>query len=141
MSAVTKEVNSILRVTEAKLAKLMGCTVALWMRPLSEVKVDTATPEAYNALIVTCCIALKVSVKDVSSESKKRELNDARFIIAHLLTEQFKLTREYVGQLIDNCDHSTITNRLKTYAALIEKNKIFQQKVKLCQQALTEITL
>lgn len=139
MSAVTNEVNSILRVTEERLAKLMGCPVALWMRPLSEIKIETATPEAYKAVIDCCCVALKVSVKDVSGELKKRELNDARFIIAHLLTEKFKLTREYVGQLIDNCDHSTITNRLKTYAALMENNKIFQAKVKLCEQALTEI--
>jgi chromosomal replication initiation ATPase DnaA len=139
MSAVTKEINSIIRVAEARLAELMGFPVELWMRPgRPKVEINAEADKAYNDVVTKCCFALKVGVKDVATKDKRRELNDARIIISHILTREFRITREKVGSLINGCDHSTTTTRLKTYAALIDTDKEFQRKANLCEQALTE---
>lgn len=63
---------------------------------------------------------------DVSLESSKRDLMDAKHIVRQLLREEGKTLYE-IAELTGVTDHSTICTSLQRYKELIEYDSNFQK--------------
>lgn len=74
------------------------------------------------------CSAYGVSVDDVLSRSRKRELCHVRIIIAYIIRNKYRLSYYETGKFI-NRDHSTITYYVKIYDDLCKYDFSFRDMV------------
>ena len=85
-------------------------------------------PEKYSAFQVICWICHKAGVKtaEILSENKRRDLVMVRFVIAHYLREECKLTLTQIASAMNRKNHATIVHYLNQYNNLTEtKHKEF----------------
>lgn len=77
--------------------------------------------------IIECaCLSLNVKREHVESKNSKRDIADARKIIAHHLRP--KLTLKLIGSVIGGLHHTSVMAAQKEYHSLYEKNTAFKAK-------------
>jgi chromosomal replication initiator protein len=93
------------------------------------------TKERDSEIIVSeVCSVLSVTVDQLKSNTRKREVVEARFIaMALIMIANPDLTLKEVGAMF-NRDHSTVVYARDTYKKLMEGDKAFQDKVALVKQ-------
>ena len=80
-------------------------------RKLKRFKRDRITKEEILSIIAkNCC----VSVSEITSRIRKREVIDARFIFIAVMKTEFGHTLEHIGQFLGR-DHTTIIHALQTF--------------------------
>lgn len=94
-------------------------------------RIKETDPELISSVV---CEKLGVTIDQLKSSSRKRDVVEARFIaISLIMIANPDLTLKEVGAMF-NRDHSTIVYARDTYNELMEGNKAFQDKVALVKQ-------
>lgn len=77
---------------------------------------------------------LGITVDQIKSNTRKRDIVEARFIaVALIMIANPEFTLKKVGEIF-NRDHSTIVYARDNFNHLIKTNKVFQDKVALVKQ-------
>lgn len=85
---------------------------------------------AVNTIIDSVSEILNVTVESIKSQSRKRDIVEARQICIGLVLEHDKLiSLSKLGQILGGRDHSTMIYSRQTYNDLYQTNKIFKEKV------------
>ncbi len=70
---------------------------------------------------------------DILEKTRKREYSDGRKIASMLLRDYTLSSMEIIGIKLGNYNHSTIVHNIKKASYLLEYDKIFKSKFKLCK--------
>lgn len=69
------------------------------------------------------CARYGISLSEVISKSRKREVVEARYICYKLLKEHTRFSLASIGQIFGGFDHATVLHGIITINNLIETNK------------------
>jgi chromosomal replication initiation ATPase DnaA len=111
---------------------ILTATLARIRRPRPVYK-PLPPPERYSArqALMRICNTLGVSVEGVLSDNRKREFVNVRFIIAHYLVVECKMTLERAAEALNRKSHATISYYVGQYNDLIStRNSAFLKMAK-----------
>lgn len=91
-----------------------------------------------DKIIQTVCKIWNVSLDDVCSRSRKRELVFARMTIANFLREYMPLSTTKIGMLMCR-DHCSVIYYLKTYKDEFRFNEVFRNFAERIEEDLQDI--
>lgn len=74
------------------------------------------------------CKEFGVTVKEVSSRSRKGNVAMARHVIAYLLVEKYNMKLQYAGFIIGRC-HANVIHSVKTVKNLMQVDKEIKTKL------------
>lgn len=95
--------------------------------PDVEIRPGVVTPEMCVRRI---CRALEVDTDVVMSDAKTRHIVYVRFIISHVLRNEYSLTLIRIGQIMGR-SHDAVINHLRQFDNLVEtRNKQFLEMLK-----------
>lgn len=95
--------------------------------------------KAGEDIIRMVCMALEVNVSDVKSQSRNRELADARHIICYILRRHTTLSARQIGNKLGGRDHSTVLGSVITCQEFIDShNKDFLKKIEAVNSYLSQ---
>lgn len=76
----------------------------------------------------TVCRVLGLDENDVTGPCRKRELGDARRIIAHYAVRNLDLSLTEAGNLIGGRTHSTVLSAIGDHDVLMSSDKAYREK-------------
>lgn len=82
------------------------------------------------------CEYFSVSLEDIFTKSRKREIVQARQIAMYLSKQMTQSSLSYIGNAIGKRDHATVLYACKTVNDLMEIDKSFRNKVKEIEEKL-----
>lgn len=82
------------------------------------------------------CEYFSLSVDQISTKSRKREVVQARQIAMYLSKQHTKNSLSSIGNVIGNRDHATVLHACKTVADLMEIDKSFRMSVREIEQKI-----
>ena len=85
-----------------------------------------ATPET---IINVCAEALGVSIEDLKSNSRKREISQARQIAMYLMRQHTELSLPRIGEEFGGKDHTTVMYSCDKINQLVKKNGRLAQTI------------
>lgn len=133
------ELSSFSKGAVDALAKLLS---SVEQKPLCIVVVQADQNQIDDLIIDTVSQVLNVAVYKLTSNTRKREAVDARYIIVSLLLEFYPLmTLEEIGHKIGNRHHSTVINARTIIEDLLLKDKPFIKKHTACRSAVLELLI
>lgn len=77
-----------------------------------------------------------VTIEQVKGKSRKREIVDARFIIAYFLVKYYGMTQEATAKKVKVKNHSSIFNAIKQVENLIITDQNFKRKYEKAESLL-----
>lgn len=84
------------------------------------------------------CNSLGISFEKIASNTREKEVSDARHILVYLVRANSTITSKEMGALI-NRDHATVLHSEKVISAAFIGNKQLLVKLRICEEALDEI--
>lgn len=100
-------------------------------------QVSMTEQERAQDIVKTICDTLKISVEDVESQWRKREVTLCRHVCIHFVKYKTKLSLKAIGQLLGGRDHSTVIYGLETYDDILETDKSFRELMIKMESILT----
>ena len=89
----------------------------------------------FNIALQVCSYISQEPVDKILEEGRgKRRCSDIRFILMKIIHKNTGLSRELIGNLIGNRDHSTVTYGLIQYDNMYFSNKSFKNLAKSCKK-------
>ena len=85
------------------------------------------TERTADGVIQYVCGFSGITVGQLKSNSRKRELSEPRQLICYILRKTTKLSTVQIGEII-NRDHSDVSTSTKAVANLIETNSAYRDK-------------
>lgn len=116
--------------------KKLAVELSMQMHAIKGTRSTTTDAETANYILKATASALEIDGKRLVGGCRKRELAEARFIVAYLVKKNTSLTLKQIGQLIGNRDHSTAMYAIETAEDLANTDKQFLQKLQLVQKAI-----
>lgn len=86
-------------------------------------------------IIDAVCSDFYITESQLKSKKRLRHLADARKIVSYLLRKYTNLTTSKIGEIL-NKDHSSIVAEGKATHALLEKDKLFSERLKRLEKNL-----
>lgn len=77
-----------------------------------------------------------VSIQEILSKSKRKELVEPRQIIMHLLREILNASYPFIGRKLGNRDHTTVIYACKKISQQINKDPVLSQKINLIKEEI-----
>jgi len=84
------------------------------------------------------CNSLGISFEKIQSNTREKEVVEARHILVYLVRANSTITSKEMGALI-NRDHATVLNSEKVISAAFVGNKQLLVKLRICEESLDEI--
>lgn len=84
------------------------------------------------------CNSLGISFKKIQSNTREKDVVEARHILVYLVRANSTITSKEMGALI-NRDHATVLNSEKVISAAFVGNKQLLVKLRICEESLDEI--
>lgn len=94
--------------------------------------------EKVDMILYTCEKITGITMEQLRSKSRKREIKDVRHMAATLSSEYTNLTLKEIGQLMGKRDHSTIHNSLDTCKDLRDSEKKFNKVFLKIEEVIKE---
>lgn len=89
-----------------------------------------------NTILDAVCEYYKVSVEDVLSKSRKKEITQARQVAMFLSQKLAHTPSTSIGRLIGGRDHSTVLHSCKLVEKRISNDRSFEKEVKAIEKSL-----
>ena len=102
----------------------------------------TLNPQKYEDLIMsTVSDVTNISIEQMKSKSRKREVVYARNICCKLLKEFTSFSLKSIGLILGGRDHSTIIHAIGSYDNIIWQDYEFKMKAEKCHNIINTIYL
>lgn len=92
-------------------------------------------PLTFDVVSTTVCNVYDVENKELFSDSRKREIGYARFMLVFICVHHIGMTQKRLCELLDK-DRTTILYNYNTMAGLLESDHVSQRKYRECCQIL-----
>jgi len=106
--------------------KSISCAFKIHPKPLT-------TPQL---VVYKVCQAYKINSDQLKSESKERQLSDARHMVSYIVSKTFPTMIDSAVALLVNRDRTTVINSVKVAQNLLDTNNEFSSKYKRIQRAI-----
>jgi chromosomal replication initiator protein len=80
---------------------------------------------------------LKVRVERLNTNTRKREIVEARYISMYFSKQKTRHTLDYIGESIGGKDHATVLHACKTVNNLMETDRKFREKIDELEKRLS----
>ncbi|MDR1729059.1 MAG: chromosomal replication initiator protein DnaA [Prevotellaceae bacterium] len=105
--------------------KVVGKSVNITEKAISIISIQEAVCKYYN-----------LTIKDIQTKSRKREVVQARQIAMYLARKHTKNSLSSIGEQIGNRDHATVLHACKTITDLLDIDKGMKQSLDTIESAL-----
>lgn len=135
---VAKNVTTNIREMEGALVSLEAnatfgrkeITLELAQEVIGQLVKNTHKPITVESIQNVVCNFYKVSVDQIKSKTRRREIVTARQVVMYFSKELTKESLASIGALIGGKDHATVLHACKTVKNLIDTDKGFSNNIK-----------
>ena len=134
-----RELEGVLnRILFYQKAKNVQITTRLVDEVVGEIVQEPTRNISPNAVIKSVAEAYEISINDLISQSRKRELVGPRQIAMYLLRDILDLSYPNIGERMGKRDHTTALYAFEKIASEISKNQALNQKIINIKELITK---
>lgn len=136
LKLIASSTNLSIRELEGKLMQIIQNLKTRNLTPTSENITSYLNPTplkkpslTHTQIISQICSYFKLSTKDLAGPKRQKELVLPRHIVMYLLSEEFGMTVEKIGQVLGGRDHTTVMHGRNKIRELINKDRGIQKMI------------